>query len=93
VTRHEIGDGLVTFGIVILLGFVIIQNQMLIIVAKLSPLKTNRPFRGLFQTLRVSHVWKEYCRLSPARAKGKLLLAKIALILGCVCVVVGIYLS
>jgi len=68
-------------------------NQMLRVVKKLAPPKTNRPFKNLFEAGNRWRVRREYQRLFPKQARKKFLIIRVTTVAGIVLIFLGIFLT
>jgi hypothetical protein len=92
-TRHSFGLLLTLLGVGCWSIAGGLFNQMLRIVAKLAPPKTNRPFKNLFEANNRSRVRREYQRLFPEQARRKFLLIRISTLIGIVFFLAGVFVA
>lgn len=91
--QGPLGLVLIATGMACLYVSIGVRSGMQKAVAKLAPPKTNRPLKNLSEALDMSRVKREYQRLFPERAKKKLMLMRISMIVGIACLVLGAFLS
>jgi hypothetical protein len=92
-TRHSFGLLLMLLGMAFWFIGGGLFSQMLRIVAKLAPPKTNRPFKNLFEANNRSRVRREYQRLFPEGARRKFLLIRISTLIGIVFILTGVFVA
>jgi hypothetical protein len=91
-TRNAIGFSAIVLGMILFIIAGHLGSQMRQDVNKVFPSTADNLLRNFYETFSTKRVRREYARLFPLRAKGKILWANITACAGLVLFIAGIFL-